>query len=500
MRLKTSLFFLYLIPVFLLSCNRNLVKLDFTNAKDEVAPLTNLVFRFDKTLIADSLINQWDSTKYISFFPAIAGKFRWEHGDELVFSPSQPLLPATNYRAELSNDILQFSKYNHFSHADDIQFHTPSLKLENTYSSWAMQDEISKIYVPQLDLFFNYPVEPSVLKDKLSLTLDDKAVTYSLQTLSSSSKISVRLANIPAADKDYEIKIQLDKGLVPSGGSNGTTEIAGMNALIPSPFTLHINEVEASPDGTGGSIRITTSQQISPTGLASYIQLEPAVKFNTEITDNGFTIHSDGFNIEKTYLLTLKKGLHGQIGGTLNEDYINNLAFGALEPAISFQNSKGIYLSGKGEKNIEVRITNVAKEKKIISKIYENNLLSAQKNGYYPQEKNNENEYEENAESSAGDVNYEKEVDTRLLPKYGSSRLLHLDMEDKLPEFKGIYHILIRSTKDYWVRDSRMISLSDIGLIAKEGSEHLVVFANSLQSAQPQQGVNMIAYGANNQV
>src|SRR4029077_4835029 len=72
---------------FLLSCNRNLVNLDFTNAKDEVAPLTNLVFRFDKTLIADSLINHWDSAKYISFEPAIPGKFRWEHGDELFFPP-----------------------------------------------------------------------------------------------------------------------------------------------------------------------------------------------------------------------------------------------------------------------------------------------------------------------------------------------------------------------------------------------------------------------------
>ena len=165
--------------------------------------------------------------------------------------------------------------------------------------------------------------------------------------------------------------------------------------------------------------------------------------------------------MDKTYQLTIKKGLRGEIGGTLHEDYINNLAFGTLEPAISFQNSKGIYLSGKGEKNIEVRITNVAKVKLIISKIYENNLLSAQRNGYYPQEKNttyNDYEYGDNSTSTAGDVIYEQEVDTRLLPKYGGSRLLHMDMEDKLPEFKGIYHIMIRSTQDYWVRDSRFFS------------------------------------------
>jgi alpha-2-macroglobulin len=486
---------------FLLSCNRNLVNLDFTNAKDEVAPLTNLVFRFDKTLIADSLINHWDSTKYVSFEPAIAGKFRWEHGDELVFSPSTPLLPATSYRATLNSDILQYSKYDHFGNAKDIQFHTAELKLENSNSSWVLQDESSKTYVPQLELIFNYAVDPSQLKEKLKLTLDDKPVSFSLQTLSASDKISIRLANIPAADKDYEIKIQLDKGLIPVGGMNGTAEMAAATAMIPSPFILRINGIEASPEGSGGTITIATSQKIISTNLASYLTIEPAVKFNTEITETGFTIQSDQFNVDKSYQLTIRKGLRGQIGGTLSEDYINNLAFGTLEPDISFQNKKGIYLSGKGEKNMEVRITNVEKVKILISRIYENNLLIAQRSGYYPREKNMySNEYDDNADFTAGDVIYEKEINTSLLPKYGNSRLLHLDMEDKLPDFKGIYHILIRSTKDYWVKDSRFLSLSDIGIIAKQGTENVVVFANSIQTASPIKGVNMTAYGSNNQI
>lgn len=153
MRFKVFVFYAVTLT-FLLSCNRNLVNLDFTNAKDEVAPLTNLVFRFDKTLIADSLINHWDSTKYVSFEPAIAGKFRWEHGDELVFSPSTPLLPATSYRATLNSDILQYSQYDRFGNAKEIQFHTAELKLENSNSTWVLQDESSKSYVPQLELFF----------------------------------------------------------------------------------------------------------------------------------------------------------------------------------------------------------------------------------------------------------------------------------------------------------------------------------------------------------
>jgi len=92
--------------IFLSSCKRNYVALDFTNAKGEVPPLSNLVFRFNKSLYPDSLLNNWDSTEYISFSPKISGRFRWNGPDELVFSPSQPLSPATSYKATINDDVV----------------------------------------------------------------------------------------------------------------------------------------------------------------------------------------------------------------------------------------------------------------------------------------------------------------------------------------------------------------------------------------------------------
>jgi uncharacterized protein YfaS (alpha-2-macroglobulin family) len=488
--------------LLLIACNRNLVSLDYTNAREEVPALTNLIFRFDKSLVSDSLTNRWDSTRYISFEPAISGKFRWEHGDELIFSPSAPLSPATNYKAVLNRDILQYSKYDRFKNADGILFHTPPLKLENSYTSWMPVAENSNQALPQVDLYFNYPVDPATIKEKIKLMIEGQPVSFTLQTLSPSSKISLRLNGIRMEDKDYEAKISLDKGLVPIGGSNGTLQPTEISSAISSPFVLRINEITANQEGLGGTIQVSTSQQMSTADLAAHIKINPAVKFSTEITDNGFVIHSDQFDADKTYQLTLNKGMRGKIGGILPEDYFNNIAFGELEPAIRFANAKGIYLSGKGEKNIEIRITNVPKIKLIISKIYENNLLSAQQNGYNPQETDGENAGYTNEDPgvTAGDVIYEEEVDTRSLPKYGSSRLFHFDIQDKLPDFKGIYHIVIRSAKDYWVRDSRFLSLSDIGLIAKDASDNMIVFANSIQTARPLSGVNIIAYGANNQV
>src|SRR5688572_13788887 len=106
--MRISLFALVTVAMIVAACNRSTVSLNYTNAKDEVQPLGNLIFRFDKSLVADSLLNQWDSTEYISFEPKIPGRFRWEHPDELVFSPAQPLPPATTFKAKLQSDLLQF--------------------------------------------------------------------------------------------------------------------------------------------------------------------------------------------------------------------------------------------------------------------------------------------------------------------------------------------------------------------------------------------------------
>ncbi|MFT3936270.1 MAG: MG2 domain-containing protein [Chitinophagaceae bacterium] len=489
--------------IFLYGCNRQAISLDYTNAKDEVPQLGNLVFRFNKPLVTDSLLNQWDSTEYVSFEPKIPGRFRWEHGDELVFSPARPLQAATTYKAHFNKELFRYSKFDKVDKGDNLTFSTPDLKLENTNTTWVLQDENSKQAVPQVDLYFNYPVSPASLKDKLQVTVDDKTVDYTMLSVSDDNKISVRINGLKTEDRDYNVKISLDKGLLPQGGTNPTKEKAETKAFIPSPFTLTINDINTEHDGSTGTITIRTSQQVAAENLASFIKIDPAVKFSVESTDDGFVISSEGFDATKSYELTLVKGLRGKIGGVLRDEYHNNFAFGKMEPAVSFVNKQAVYLAGQGNKNIEVKLVNVAKVKVIVSKIYESNLLAAQRSGYYPKESNGNSEdyYDEGGDDAVvGDVIYEKEIDTKTLPKNGSARLFNFNIEDKLPDFKGIYHIKIKSTEDYWVSDSRFISLSDFGLIAKEGTDKIYVFVNSLKTAQPVNGVNVLAYGANNQL
>jgi uncharacterized protein YfaS (alpha-2-macroglobulin family) len=227
-----------------------------------------------------------------------------------------------------------------------------------------------------------------------------------------------------------------------------------------------------------------------------------------EYDDFGITLRSAKFNPETSYALTVAKGLRGKIGGVLREEYKGSVAFGEIEANIRFTNSKAVYLSKHGGGNIEVVITNVPKVKLIISKIYENNLLMADRNGYYPADEEEAAEYAsyredggDGVEVTQGDIIYTKEIDTRSLPKSGAGRILNISQfEDRLPEAKGVYHIKLRSTKDYWVSDSRFISLSDIGMIAKKGQDKVYVFTNSIKTAKSIEGVSVSVYGSNNQL
>src|SRR6185503_5629986 len=383
MRIKPLLVTIAIVTIFLSACKKNAVKLEYTNAKGEVPQIGNLIFRFDRSLARDSMLNVWDSTDYISFNPKIPGRFRWEGPDELVFSPSQPLQAATTYTAKFQSELFRYSKFNKVD-SKKLEFHTPALALENAQVVWTMPDEATRNIVPQLDLMFNYRVDPAKLKEKLVIEFDGKKAELTPQTVSADKKLSFRLASFKPEDRDYNSKITIEKGLMPEGGNNPIDEVISENLSVSSPYVLVINGIEAEHDGTEGTIRVLTNQQLSQTDIKSFINLDPNIQYTTEIDESGMTIRSDNFDMEKSYTLTLKEGLRGKVGGELKEVSQHQVAFGELEAGISFTSKKGVYLSKNGRKNMEVKINNVAKIKLTISKIYESNLLMSDRYGYYP--------------------------------------------------------------------------------------------------------------------
>ncbi|RYY39115.1 MAG: alpha-2-macroglobulin family protein [Chitinophagaceae bacterium] len=516
MRNRILLSLLFGAALLFTACKRNSVELTYSNASGELPRQGNLVFHFNRSLVPDSMVNNWDSTEYIDFEPDIAGRFRWEAPDKLVFSPERELAPATSYKASVTREVLRWSKFNDVKKGGDIRFSTALLQLTDAQATWVLPDGSSGGALPQLALDFNYPVRPEDLREKLKVKVDGKEVAWQPVTASAGNSMQVRLSGFRSEDRDYEAELEIGRGVVPVGGQRATNDPLKAQLNISSPYVLNINNVESEHDGSEGVVRIYTSQQLQEQALNSYIRFQPAIRYTAEYTEYGVLLRSEQFSPENSYALIVARGLRGRIGGVLKEESSNQVLFGALQPEIRFSNSKAMYLSKKGSGNLEVRISNMTQVRLVISKIYENNILNVRRHGYSPREsdadggaqtaayregsEDGEDGYEESS-AMGGDVIYSAVIDTRSLPRSGHGRLLNLSQyRDRLPEFRGIYHVEIRSTSQYWENDSRLISFSDIGLIARQGGDKLFVFANSIKSAQPQAGVTINAYGSNNQL
>ena len=332
MRIKYFMAVILMIAIFLSACSRHSVLLESTNAKGEVPQLGNLVFRFNQSLYPDSLLNNWDSTEYISFEPRIPGRFRWNGPDELVFSPAEPLLPATSYTAKIRNEVLRFSKFNDVKDEDRIAFHTAPLQLNDARVIWVLSGENSRTAVPQLHLYFNYPVKAEDVKDKLAIEVEGKKAEYGLNSSGITSEVIVQLKGFHAEDKNYEAQVKLEKGLKPEKGDNRTADAIETALSIPSPFVLNITNVESEHDGTQGIVHLYTSQQLNGEDVSRYIQFEPAVPFTVDYEDDGITLRSEKFNPENSYTLTVNTGLRGRIGGVLKEPFSQGLASVSWNP------------------------------------------------------------------------------------------------------------------------------------------------------------------------
>ena len=502
--MRRKFIFIFTLAIILAGCSGGKkLRLLEKNFEDEVPLQALLSFTFNTAIVPDSLVGVWTDQEYIEFEPVVEGKFHWQTPSTLVFAPRTGFSPATKYTARFSGMIFDFVKKLKYSGDKQFEFHTPYLKVLATRAFWEVSEENNEQGL-RVEMDFNYPVTPDEAASFLALQIDGKETNFRVLTNDVSDKMSLWISGISKEDKDYSIEVKLDKGLIPEGGIEKTTEVYVEQFDIPSPFKLEITDFQANHDGNEGTIMLYTTQKVLDENAKKYIKINPAVRFTLEIEPGYMLIKSEDFSIDQQYEITVGKGLPGSIGGILKYDYSQPVSFGQVEPTIRFLDQNEYYLSGKGSRNIQVAIMNVPKVQIIISKIYENNLLRYLGNSYYDDyyyyEYDDYYYYNYQDIGDLGDVILDKEVETNSLLRKGSNRILTLDFEDKLADNKGVYVIEVRSTDEYWLRASKLVAISDIGLIIKEGKNQIVVFANSIKTAQPLANVNLRFIGRNNQL
>ncbi|NND77768.1 MAG: alpha-2-macroglobulin family protein [Flavobacteriales bacterium] len=488
--------------ILLFSCTStedDYVEIIHTNFKEEVPLGFSFEFTFDQNLVTDTLLNNWMESSIIAFEPEIKGKFFWKHPNVLVFSPSTYLPPATAYKAKVNKD--EFAENTKIKE-QDFSFHTPWLKLLKVDNYWDTENGGSqaKLFT---EVHFNYPVAAESVSKKINVEMDDKTKALKMITQGEATIIKFIVPDIAPKDEDQKAKMVIDQSLSPAVGGLSWTENKNYDLRIASPFKLNITSVTPSHDGTNGSITVACSQNINTSNIKDHVDINPKVKYEIVEGNNQFVIQSSELNIKNKYTITIKKGLKGLLGGELKTDDQRDISFGELEPSIKFLNRKDLYLSEKGNRNIEVSIINIEEVKLQVFKVYTNNLLDYMggRDHYYYDDYYYDDYYsgDNGRVRDNGDLVYEEEIETKELAINGNKRVLNFNIDDKLRSYEGLYLIKLTSSKDRWRSAAKMVALSDIGLIVKEGKESVSVFVNSILTAQPISGTEITIIGRNNQ-
>ncbi|WP_084650715.1 alpha-2-macroglobulin family protein [Runella zeae] len=495
--------------LFFTECGKlNEIRVVGRNFEDEINLAQNLVFTFNKDIVKISDLNSWESTKFVEFVPAVAGKFKWTAPNELVFSPANGFEPATEYRAELSKELAKKTIENKYGVSDEeMEFHTPFLQLTNAETYWTKSRDTGKP-LAKTKLLFNYAVNGSEVGAKLKANTEERPLQPSVIQTQTSDAVTVSLPNALSSKNEQPLEMVLEKGLkVPNTNYTSKEEIK-YTSNLPSSTTIEIKDVKTGFENNRGTVRIITTQELQNEDLSTYYSIQPAVQTKAELTENGFIIRGD-FNETDTYVLTLNQEIKGVLGARLEESVSKDLFFGLMPASIAFVNKKAVYLSSKGSRNVGVQIVNVPKVQVKIAKIYENNILQYLRNnryeeyGYLGGEDNwgptGAFNYEDDYNQSYSDLIVDKTVETDNLPKVKGVSALNLGIPDASNSFRGIYLVTVQSKDEQYQRANKLVSLSDIGLIAKQGKDEVWVFANSIKTAEPLDKLEVSLISSNNQ-
>ncbi|WP_197070480.1 alpha-2-macroglobulin family protein [Hymenobacter sp. DG25B] len=482
---------------------------------EEIDPYQNLVFQFDEDVVGKEQQDRWDTIQYVQFEPAVRGKFKWSSERELIFSPLTPFRPSTAFTAKLQTEALPTEKRNIRLPENREKFHTPYLQLDPPQAFWGRSARAAGTAEMRVELPFNYPVRPTDVKPLLRLTQDGQPVAFDVPNAEPGQNVSVHLTQQVHAGSP--LTVALAPGLHAVGSDQPTARDYSAEVTVPDPQALEVRSITGNMETAEATITILTNQPVSQQELQSSLTVTPQAPFQIEELESGVALKG-GFEVGKSYQITLRHGLRGALGGQLAETTTQTVSFSAERPSIQFAAAdKAMYLDALGTRNLGVRINEVAKVKVTIAKVYANNIQQLLRGGTqygYPEYDETESNQQEEGEyvdrsfqyydvENLGNVLTERTYTVNGLPKEQGLRLLNLSLKDL--EFsggmKGLYIVKVQDTERQWLQVSKLVAVSDIGLIVKQGKAgSTLVFANSIRNARPLAGVQVRYVSTNNQV
>ncbi len=294
--MKTKLFtILVLVLAITFSCSKkdDTVKVVEKNFAEEITVTNSLNFTFNNDLVPDSLVNMWIDDELLKIKPYTEGKFMWTASNKIVFVPAQGFKPATDFTCEITSEVLKYMPDLKLEKDNVFSFHTPYIMVSDVKTNWAMPSNPNESPQVKVNIRFNQNITPQEVAEQLEISINEQSVSFDLVSNEISNNASFIISDIGNEDKDLDAEIKIRKGLGAFNGSIKTTEDFEEDFLIPSPFKLHINDVQSNHDGTDGIITIHTTQEVNIKNIKNFITIDPSIKYTVETFPSYFLIKSN---------------------------------------------------------------------------------------------------------------------------------------------------------------------------------------------------------------
>lgn len=488
----TSILILFSVLVFLSSCSGgDEVNISEFSPGENADLFSNIEVVFSNDIAPADTVGKWSDTGFLTIEPHVSGKYKWLDSRTLYFSPDAPLEPIQQYSVKVTNKVL-FNKDIKVNF-DEQTFKTKSFEVLGADFFWSPQKEDKSLNI-QVNLKFNYPVAPENLKKYLEVKLNSEwGGEIDIKSENPSETMAFELHGIKMSEKPINIDLTVQSGLMSVYGKEALEDSRSFDYKLPAFNRLSITGVSSGFDGIKGWIDIFTSQMADEKKAEKYIKIDPAKEFSLSVFENKIRLYFNSGDI-KSVMLHVSKGLPGEYNGELEFDFVQMVSLVQLEPSLRFMNADQKYLLKSGEKNVEISCVNVNALEILVYKIFDNNLVHfLEYNGYY---------HSSNYARYYNISSFGKEILTKSIKLSSSNNWMQkvvLNFDDLLgTALKGIYVVQVRSEESRWVSDSRIISLSDNGIIARKGIDDITVFVNRLSSATPVENANIKVISDNN--
>jgi len=474
--LRFSYFPFFFLALFLHSCSWQYVRFE-AKFPTEISQKQNLVFRFSEKVASLRDIGKWDTTKYIQIFPAVRGQFKWTAPDEVVFSPEEPFEFGTEFTASPS-PVLEKIIGKPFDPAAAVRFHTPYLEVKKVRHYWQMKDAKPKLVIT---LVFNDKVVPEAILSKLKVEQNGRKISFTQAEREKIEELTLRLNETPNLDKPLSIltPIESDKS------KERRTEIT-----LTAPDKLEVVDIATEGNNYNADVvRVYFNQELAEETATTYIDI-PGEKDITMSAQKNVAEFAGYFSRSKLYTVQVKPGLTGLAGGMVSKPTAYEFTFQTENGTIRFAETESNIVTKGGHKNIGLNIRGIEEIEVSVYKIYDNNINRFDGEYGYSEY----GDYQEH-----GTKIYSSTYRVASLPMKGKQRLLNLDFINEKTYGQGAYLLKVNSVDERYTGASRLITISNIGLVARKSKNAIWVWARSLETGEPLSGVKAKLIARNNQ-